>query len=457
MLLTGTNGGFAEEPAMSIAAATGPLADYVAANDAEYGWRVHRRGRFGNGRYAELRLTSQRWRGNDWKHQLFVYCPAEVRDPTRMAFYLGGGGWSDELERSMTGPGRGETVHHRHRPRDYEGLPIHALMLAGLGDKLGLPIAALLQVPFQPLFAEQLYEDAAIAYTFQQFLNSGDPTWPLLVPMVKSAVRGMDAVGEFAAKEWSLAPTKFTLAGASKRGWTTWLTAAVDPRVAALAPMVIDMLRLPQHIPLQLASWGSLSEQLRDYTELNIHRQLVSPRGRELLAIVDPVNYVSRISQPKWLLLGTNDRYWPLESLNLYWGDLNGDKHVTYVPNNGHGLSDGPRVLGALAAVHRNAAGDLKLPKFAWQFHENDREVVLTAHGDRVPEAFHAWFATAPTRDFRDAVWSQNLIAPVDGAFRFRMPKPVAGFAALFGEAKFDDPLMPYYLSTNVRVTPATL
>jgi PhoPQ-activated pathogenicity-related protein len=141
----------------------------------------------------------------------------------------------------------------------------------------------------------------------------------------------------------------------------------------------------------------------------------------------------------------------------LYWGDLNGDKHVTYVPNNGHGLSDGPRVLGALAAVHRDAAGDLKLPKFAWQFHDADRELVLTAHSDRVPESFHAWTATAPTRDFRDAVWSQNLIAAVDGAYRFRIPKPVAGFAALFGEAKFDDPLTPYYLSTNVRVTPSTL
>ena len=132
---------------------------------------------------------------------------------------------------------------------------------------------------------------------------------------------------------------KFVVTGASKRGWTTWLTAVVDKRVIAIAPMVIDMLNIPAQIPNQLKQWGQFSIQIVDYTR----RGLVQPenqtdRHARLWEMVDPYSYRDRLKIPKLIILGTNDPYWTLNALDLYWHGLTGIKHVLYVPNAGHSL-----------------------------------------------------------------------------------------------------------------------
>ena len=143
---------------------------------------------------------------------------------------------------------------------------------------------------------------------------------PLLLPMVKSAARGMDAIQEFAAKDWSLKIDTFTVTGGSKRGWTTWLTGAVDPRAKAIAPMVIDVLNMAEQIRHQKATWGRPSEQIDDYSQRGLTERLESTEAEALRAIVDPYSYRQRLTQPKLILLGTNDRYWPLDALNLVAG-----------------------------------------------------------------------------------------------------------------------------------------
>ena len=48
---------------------------------------------------------------------------------------------------------------------------------------------------------------------------------------------------------------EFVITGASKRGWATWTTAAVDNRVKAIMPMVIDLLNIK---PSFEHHWGGL-------------------------------------------------------------------------------------------------------------------------------------------------------------------------------------------------------
>jgi PhoPQ-activated pathogenicity-related protein len=420
-------------------AATGPLADYVAAPDATYAWAKRSEGSIATCKYVELTLTSQTWRGTAWRHQLFVLKPARVNPDSKHAVLLiGGGNWRDELA----------------DPKTQIKIPGEAQLLALVAEQLKTPVAILLHVPQQPLF-DGKREDEIIALTFREFLRTGDDEWPLLLPMVKSAVRGMDATQEAIKKEWNLDVDKFTITGASKRGWTTWLTGAVDDRAVAIAPMVIDMLNMSEHTTLQRASFaGQTSEQINDYEGLDQH--INTPRGLELRKIVDPWEYRSRLTQPKLVILGTNDRYWPLDACNLYWDGLVGEKYLIYVPNNGHGLPDRSRVISGLNAIHQRVISGKPLPKLDWKYANGDGHVSLAVWADVNPSRVRFWTAASPTRDFREAKWSATDAAPSGERFTHQLAIPTSGLAAMLGEAVFHEGTdEEFSLSTNVRIVPA--
>lgn len=428
------------------AEAASPLAEYVAAPDDSYAWVKRREGSLGDAAYVELTLTSQTWRDIAWKHQLFVIKPKQLRHESQALMLIGGGNWNDDLARPIDG----------EQPADKpEQMPREAALLARLAAETGSPVAILLHVPQQPIFGG-MREDEIISYTFEQYLKTGDATWPLLLPMVKSAVRGMDAVQEFAKRDWQLEIERFTVTGASKRGWTTWLTGAVDVRVQSIAPMVIDVLNMGPQMKHQLETFGKFSEQIEDYTKRGIQGHMTSKPGDALRAIVDPYSYRSALIQPKLILLGTNDRYWTLDALNLYWDGLEGEKRVLYVPNQGHKLDDPERVVGSIAAFHRQAIGELTLPKLDWKLENGGGKLRLHVESTAAPAHALAWIATSPTRDFREAKWTSQKLERVEGGYRYELPAPESGYAAMLGELKFVSDSLPYYLSTNVQIAPAT-
>ena len=421
----------AEQPPAAAANPPGALKAYVAKEDKSYHWSKRHEGPFGQGSYVELALVSQTWQNIVWKHQLFIYKPSKLAAGSQALLMIEGGRTPTDWDK----PAADLAV----KP------PPDAAGMAALAEQLQSPVAVLLQVPEQPIF-NGLVEDQAISFTFAQYFLTHNAESPLLLPMVKSAVRGMDAVQECCRQDWSLEVKHFIVTGASKRGWTTWLTAAVDPRVNGLAPMVIDMLNMGPQMKNQVASFGKASERLHDYTDKGLQMFLDTDTGRELTAIVDPYSYRQAITQPKLIFLGTNDPYWPLDSLNLYWDGLSGEKYVCYVPNKGHGLGDPGRIGGGLAALHREVTGGKPLPKLSFQYAEHDGQVTLKVQSDMRPREVRVWTAAATTHDFRKSHWDSRPAEADGAAYRCDLPIPASGCAALFGEATFDGEGIPFYL-----------
>jgi len=401
------------------------LSDYVERPDDAYRYTILTEERLGSGTRYDLSLTSQVWQGITWQHRLQVFVPF--------------GATRSDLALLTIGADFGNLDYYR-----------------GLGDlytqATGSVCAFLFDVPNQPLFDGRV-EDEIIAYTLAQCLDTGDPEWPLLLPMTKSAVRAMDAVQALLRAQERPAPERFVVTGMSKRGWTTWLSAVADSRVAGIIPMVFDNLNLFAQMPHQQEVWTDYSEQISDYTEYNLQARMATPEGFRLAQVIDPFTYRERLSLPKLIMNGANDRYWATDALNLYWDGLIGPKHVLYIPNSGHGLNDPQRMWSAALAFVQAVAAKTSLPSLQWQYHETASELQLTVQTETPAAAARLWFAYSESLDFRNSVWdpAPMTVTPANCALTLALPED--GCLAVFGEIDFATAShSTYSLSTQVRI-----
>ncbi len=399
--------------------ASSALDDYINASDATTARTFIAQGRMKGISYMVWELTSQTWKGIAWKHQLIILKPKNTRHNGHALFVIAGGGWKE-----------GEKFNNGKFAKKLK-------LCRAIANKMGTPVAIIKQIPFQPIF-DGRREDAAIAYTFDTFLETGDKTWPLLLPMTKAAVKGMDAVQEIAKETWGSDIKEFTVTGASKRGWTTWLVGAVDDRATAIVPMVIDMLNTDEQMAYQKAV-GGFSEKIKDYTDLDIPRRMIeTERGKELLTIADPYEYRQRLCEKETtVMLGTNDPYWVVDSLNLYWDGLCGRKHVVYMPNQGHKSRDYGRVLKTLETVHRYGATGKVLPSLSWKFTKRDEGLTLALVSDTPIRSVRLWRADAEsTQAFHTARWRSRVVG---ASTSIRVPMPESGCRAVYAEVSYTD------------------
>lgn len=350
------------------------LQTYLELPAPEFRWTVVRR----DADRTDLSVVSHVWHGNTMRHGVSVIRPDTVEHPGVAMLIVTGGGINEK-----------DVAEARVLARE-----------------AGMVVATVFDIPNQPLFGER--EDGLIATTFVKYLETGDPTWPLLFPMVKGTLHAMDAVEQWS--ETARPPIhRFVVAGASKRGWTSWLVGASgDPRVVGIAPEVYDNLDILPQMKHQVQAFGGYSERIGDYTSKDLIATLETEAGKKLARMVDPLSYVARISIPVLLVTGTNDPYWPVDAMSLYWDKLPMPKWARILPNNGHTFQDKDAEHAALAAFARSCAGEFPMPEVAWTLNVDADTALASFDVDaQGMQSCRIWTAGSATQDFRGSVWKE--------------------------------------------------
>lgn len=420
---------------------------YLAKPDDSYAWKVVNTIRGDGMTTFVVDLTSQTWRTNDdvdrtlWKHWLIVSKPDEVAS-NKAFLYITGGSNKDE---APTSPGE---------------------VSATIAKTTRSVAAELKQVPNQPLEfqgdGKRRNEDDLIAYTWDKFIRTQDETWPARLPMVKSAVRAMDTIQALLASEEGgrVEIDEFVVSGGSKRGWTTWLTGAVDERVTAIIPIVIDVLNVRPSMEHHYAAYGFWAPAVGNYVQHKIMQRRNHPAYVDLLAIEDPFAYRDRLTMPKYIVNATGDEFFLPDSSQFYFDELPGEKYLRYVPNGNHSLR-GTDARESVAAFYHTVLAGTTRPQVTWKFEEDGS---ISAHTDTAPKEVLVWQAKNPNgRDFRvDVIGkgykSQPLAATAEGEYSAAVEVPKQGFTAFFIEFTFDvGAPFPLKLTTPVRVLPNVL
>ncbi len=412
------------------------LKSYITNGDKTFQWELKDSIVIGNVTAYNLLLTSQKWKKYTWRHQLTIFVPKNKQYDGALLFITGGSNKEEQPNWSKA-----------------DGLwP----SLAGIAEKNKAIVASLRQAPNQPLYGD-LTEDALISYTLHKFKQDKDYSWPLLFPMVKSAVRAMDAVQEFTQKNLKYEVNNFIISGASKRGWTTWLSAAIDDkRVKAIAPMVIDMLNMPATLNYQFTTYGEYSIEIEDYVKLGIPQGTDTEDGKAITAMIDPYSYRNKLTVPKMIFIGTNDPYWTVDAIKHYYDQIPGKNMIHYVPNVGHNLGGGKQAFEGLSAFFANTIMNKEYPVCTWNMVETKISADLTvdANTTDLVEAT-LWSTTSSDKDFRNNLWlSRNIKLKDLPQIKVSQAYPNKGFQAFYVDLKYKDPTGgTYTVCTRVFVT----
>jgi PhoPQ-activated pathogenicity-related protein len=419
---------------------------YVAAPDTNYSYTLLNTIPGAGQTTFILELQSQAWlTTNDvnrtlWKHWLILVKPTATTNSHGLLFISGG-----------SNPGT--------QPSSADS------NLRQMALDTGSVVAELKMIPNQPLtFAGETIsrtEDSLIAYTWDKYLRTGDDRWPARLPMTKAAVRAMDAITAFCASPaaGNLTVNRFVVSGASKRGWTTWTTAAVDPRVVAIVPLVIDVLNVEVSMIHHYSAYGFWAPAIDDYVNMGIMNWMGTPQFQALMDIVDPYAYRARLTIPKFIINATGDEFFLPDSSQFYFDDLPGVKYLRYVPNTSHSLN--ADAITTLSACYQSIVFNTALPRFSWSLAASNSVRVVPADP---PSEVRLWQAVNPNaRDFRLATigpaWQSTLLTNQShGSYLGTVAPPVQGWKAFFVELAYVRAgLSPLKFTTRVFVVPDVL
>lgn len=295
-----------------------------------------------------------------------------------------------------------------------------------------------------------LREDEAVAHTWATWLRdpAAAPELPLHLPMAAAASRAMDLLEKEQAPGGRLAKLRideFVISGASKRGWSSWLTAMADDRVAAIVPAVIDIADTSDMLNGLRKRYGdNWPAALWPYQAAGVLQQLNSPGFDRLMSLMDPMRYLDepgeRLAIPKYLVSASGDDFFAPDQVTDYVQRMPGQTSMRVLPNSDHG---GVRahVTSTLAPLLGRIQSGRPLPSV--QVSRLDQPGRVEVRLSEAPVAVKLWTAiNRDDRDFRHACGirysSQTL--PANQAFSLEgWTAPESGWQARFIEVRFAD------------------
>jgi PhoPQ-activated pathogenicity-related protein len=425
---------------------------YVAKPDPAFSWKVA--GQVSGPGYhgAVLEMVSQTWLTAKevdkpvWKHWLTVIVPDKVAHKTGFLFITGG---------DNTDPAPTKATER----------------FAKMAVETNSVVAELDDVPNQPLrFAEDpkpRVEDEIIAYQQAKFARDRNPLDLVRLPMVKSGTQAMTAVQQFLASDagGKLKIDGFVVSGGSKRAWTTWLVGALDRRVVAIIPIVINVLDVDATAKHHWEAMGYFSPALKDYVENGLIPKLIGSPGLSAVnKIEDPLNYRDRPSMkmPKYIINAVGDQYFPPDNTKFSYHLLPQAKRLRMIPNSKHSTA-GTDINESMTAFYDAVLNHRPIPDYSWTVRKSDGAIVVRSKTR--PLEVNLWQGNDPkARDFRvdtigpKAFTSTPLTRGADGTWIGRVVKPPAGWTAYFVELVYPSGgKYAFKFTTEVSVIPDTL
>lgn len=367
-----------------------------------------------------IRLRAHEWKNGVWEHEIRLFEPSDGIYAAADTCYL-----------EVTGDDAGE-------PDDSYG--------QALADALKLPVAVLFGIPNQPLWGA-MREDDLIAHTFEQYIETGDPEWPLLVPMVRSVSCAIDVVAERSLERYR----KFIIGGASKRGWACWLAAQLeDPRIVGIVPVVFDNLNMQLQMTNQRRVWGEMSPMLEDYTRRKLHEMSHTQEGLALIRMVDPWTGIRLQHAPALVVNGSNDPFWTVDAARVYVDMMPQGSALQVIGNMGHSTGARDYRLSTVANFCARCAGTGVFPQVRFELSDQAEGLTITGSSNLEPQAVRVWGGVSESQVFVGSEFFVDLLSEP----RVHIPRRSSYNQAVWMEMEFSGDLGPIRLTSPVGIVP---
>lgn len=399
------------------------MEDYFAADEPDFSWTILSSTPDIGSTYIEAEVTSLRFEGEVWKHFVAMAIP-NTQQTDGAYIIVDGGNVVNGVPQGVnpTDPTYGSVIS----------------VLKGFSAFAGIVTAFIRQVPPTPIFGTT-HENDFVNAVIEGYEFNRDPLWNPFLPMGKALMQGFTAIQEICLQEKSLTVTKYAPVGLSKRGYTCYMAAGFDSRVNAAIPVVVDQINIPETYRRRIEVYGENSMNLPQAALLN-HQGYIAgnmkPLGRKVIEASDPYYFREKLTMPLYIILATNDPWFPIDAAKFYIKDL-GDAQLAYQMNIGHDFN--LEYVKASLFWYNNITKGVANPELTWTSTEDSSKITVNI---TVTNSSYSRVrlikASSSDEIFSDKTWTATNLSVSGNNFQVEVNKPTNGYEAFYIEVNYN-------------------